>query len=271
MLSLKDWTPKTDANFKLRDTLAFDLDDTLTYDGELSSEVLSCLEKCGDRGLLRILVTGRSAGWADAIIKLLPFDAVVAENGAVLRYFPNGRSAKRAQEKAFEEFWTPEGFASQPPANIRDQHANAMEKILKAVPGVQVASDQPYRLYDLAIDFCEEIYPPLGLKEAEQIKKCFEEEGAVAKISSIHVNGWWGEFSKLDGLTRVLESVYRKSIERNLIYVGDSPNDGPLFASKALSVGVANVNDFSSLDFDRPRFICSGRSSDGSIELMEMV
>lgn len=268
---LSDWNPKTDPDFLCRDVLAFDLDDTLTEASELHADILCALEKVAEKGFLRVLVTGRSAGWADAIIKLLPFDAVVAENGAILRFWPRRKANRAPREKARELFWNTEGYQNKPPLAIRAKHDQAIQKILKEVPGVAVASDQSHRVYDLAIDFCEEVNPPLSLREAEKIKALFEEMGAVAKVSSIHVNGWWGNFSKREGLIYLFEKVYSKDIDKNLVYVGDSPNDAPLFSCAAVSVGVANVRNFDEIDFERPRYVCRHEAGRGSLELIEHV
>ena len=50
-----------------------------------------------------------------------------------------------------------------------------------------------YREVDLAIDFCEDVVRAVRGDAIDRIKAIFEEEGAVAKISSIHVNGWFGD------------------------------------------------------------------------------
>src|SRR4029078_12867860 len=68
--------------------------------------------------------------------------------------------------------------------------------ILAAVPGAAIAADQLYREADLAIDFREDV-EPLPIEAIDRIVALFEAEGAVAKISSIHVNGWFGAYDKL--------------------------------------------------------------------------
>ena len=68
--------------------------------------------------------------------------------------------------------------------------------MLAEVPGAAVASDQDYRKADLAIDFCEDV-PPLPEADVGRIVAIFEAAGAQAKVSSIHVNGWFGDYDKL--------------------------------------------------------------------------
>jgi HAD superfamily hydrolase (TIGR01484 family) len=263
------WNESSDPYFNQRNTIAFDLDDTLTVHGELSSETIRELELAGEKGWLRILVTGRSAGWVDAIIKLLPFDGVVGENGALLSFWQNKRGNRLEREEPKKLFWTPKGYKDAPPEGLQEKFNSTASTIMKAVPGTRIASDQRYRIYDLAIDFAEEVDPPLPLDDAYKIQKLFEENGAVAKVSSIHVNGWWGNFSKRDGLTELLEKIWSRSIADNLIYAGDSPNDGPLFECAGVSVGVSNIEPFlSRTDFHKPLYITEGEGGHGSVELL---
>jgi hydroxymethylpyrimidine pyrophosphatase-like HAD family hydrolase len=92
----------------------------------------------------------------------------------------------------------------------------------------------------------------------------------VAKVSSIHVNGWWGQFTKEQGLRELLEKHYGTSLEKDLIYTGDSPNDGPLFKVAGMSVGVANIRHFiGKSEFHLPQFVTQKEGGSGSVELIE--
>ena len=55
-------------------------------------------------------------------------------------------------------------------------------------PGQHWRVIQQYREADLAIDFCEDV-KPLPEKDIDRIVSHFKAVGAVAKVSSIHVNG----------------------------------------------------------------------------------
>lgn len=270
MKNLSQWNAVNDPSYHKRCVVAFDLDDTLTVHGELPSSVHEHLEKIRAAGWLTVLVTGRSAGWVDALIKLLPFDAVVGENGGLLSFWPSRKLQRKEREEATKLFWTPSGYKSKAPEGIRERHQEATQKILAKFPRARVASDQPYRIYDLAIDFSEEVDPPMSFSDAELIKKEFDALGATAKVSSIHVNGWWGSFTKEQGLRELLEKHYLKSLETDLIYVGDSPNDGPLFAVAGMSVGVANIRHFiGKSDFHWPHYITQHEAGHGAQELLK--
>ena len=80
-----------------------------------------------------------------------------------------------------------------------------------------------------------------------EIVRIFEAHGATAKISSIHVNGWFGEFDKLTMTKQYARDVFGVSLDDEndaFAFCGDSPNDEPMFAFFKHSFGVANVRGF---------------------------
>lgn len=139
------------------------------------------------------------------------------------------------------------------------------------MPGCALASDQPYRETDLAIDYCEDV-PPLPLAAAERIAALMREAGLTAKVSSIHVNGWFGDYDKLATTRRLLAERFNLDIEkanREIVFAGDSPNDAPMFAFFRNSVGVANVRKFEKLLAEKPRYITRADAGAGFAELAE--
>ena len=235
----------------------FDIDDTLTTSGKLTAEAYGALEAFKRAGKLVVPVTGRPAGWCDHIARMWPVDAVVGENGAFYFRLSAGRIEKRFRDD-------PASRAAQ-----RERFVAIGQRILDAVPGCALASDQPYRETDLAIDYCEDV-PPLSLAAAERIAALMREAGLHAKISSIHVNGWFGDYDKL-AMTRLLFAEgFGWDLEarnREVVFAGDSPNDAPMFAFFENSVGVANVQRFESLDFARPKYVARASSGAGFAEL----
>ncbi len=234
-----------------------DIDDTLTRDGRLPARSLECIEQLSAAGILVIPVTGRPAGWCDLIARMWDVAAVVGENGAL--YF----SYDRANRKMRSWYRKDEG------ARREDRQAltELAEKVLREVPGTKLASDQAYRVSDVAIDFNEDV-PSLPAVEVARIKSIFESAGATAKISSIHVNAWFGEFDKLSTARQCLRDLFSIDLETEadaVLFVGDSPNDEPMFSYFRNSVGVANVRDFK-LELP-PQWITSGRSADGFSEV----
>ncbi len=151
---------------------------------------------------------------------------------------------------------------------------NALQKtILEQVPGCRVSADQAYREADLAIDFCEDV-APLPMSSIDKIVDLFHQAGAEAKVSSIHVNGWFGEYDKL-AMTRVLfNEVFNVTLdaEKNrALYVGDSPNDEPMFQYFPYSAGVKNVLDFVGQLKYLPAYVASRDGGNGFAEIAETI
>ena len=237
-----------------------DIDDTLTSGGRLTARAYAALERLRAAGKLVIPITGRPAGWCDHIARMWPVDAVVGENGAF--YF----SYDATQKKLAQRFLLDAAVR----AVNREKMVAVRERILREVPGSALASDQLYREADLAIDFCEDV-PRLSVAEVDRIAALMRAAGMTAKISSIHVNGWFGSYDKLD-MTRTLMrerfNVELDADKADYVFIGDSPNDAPMFAYFPMSVGVANVADFSVRLEASPVFVTGARSGGGFVELV---
>lgn len=236
-----------------------DIDDTITTDGRLPAASYAALEALADAGFALALVTGRPAGWCDMIARLWPVDGVVGENGAF--YFAYDASARRMRRGYAAD-------ADERAANRRKLSA-IRERALREVPGCAISADQPYRETDLAVDFREDV-PPLSGDAAARIKAIFEEEGATAKISSIHVNGWFGRHDKLSMSRRFAREVLGLDLDAvrdRVAYCGDSPNDVPMFGFFPNSCGVANVLDFAGSLEAEPAWIAAARGGGGFAEI----
>ena len=240
-----------------------DIDDTITTDGRLPAAAYDALERLHDSGLAVVPITGRPAGWCDMVARFWPVSGVVGENGAF--YFRYDHKARQMIRH----------FAASPVervANRRKLEALA-ERILKNVPGAAIASDQLYREADLAIDFREDV-APLPVEAVDRIVALFQEAGAVAKVSSIHVNGWFGQYDKLS-MTRIfVRDALRLDLEnaRSLfVFCGDSPNDEPMFRYFPYGCGVANVRDFASRMTALPAFVSEARGGAGFVEIANRI
>jgi len=238
-----------------------DIDDTLTLNGRLPADVFSAMERLQAAGIGVFPITGRPAGWCDHIARMWPVDGLVGENGAF--YFRYDDENK----KMIRRYWKTE------PERIHDRQkiARLRETILNAVPGCAVSADQPYREADLAIDFCEDV-PPLPQVSIDEIVRLFEAAGAIAKPSSIHVNGWFGEYDKL-AMTRIMfREVFDLAVDEErdrILFIGDSPNDCPMFEFFPHSVGVANVLDFKSLLPAEPTWVTEKKGGYGFAEMVD--
>ncbi len=240
-----------------------DIDDTLSTDGHLTASAYAALERLKRAGLLVVPITGRPAGWCDMIARFWPVDAVVGENGAF--YFWHDAKAGRLRQR----FLQSEGER----AAGRQKLEALKARILREVPGAGIASDQPYRVADLAIDFCEDV-PLLPRDAIDRIVALFAASGATAKISSIHVNGWFGTYDKLSMTRLALQELFAIDIDdeserQRIVFAGDSPNDSPMFAFFPNAVGVANVRDFGDRMAALPRWVTPSRAGAGFVELAD--
>jgi len=244
----------------IRGVLA-DIDDTLSTRGRITAEAYAAMERLHAAGLLFIPITGRPAGWCDHIARMWPVDAVVGENGA-LYMIRDDRSRRLRKRYAVSE-------ADR--ALHRRQLAEVGETILRLVPGAALASDQPYRESDLAIDFCEDV-PRLPDDAIDRIMTLMREAGMTAKMSSIPINGWFGSYDKL-AMTRVLlDEVFGDDIDAvrdSVLFAGDSPNDAPMFAYFPNAVGVANVRRFLEGIPAAPAYITDGEAGAGFTEIAD--
>ena len=214
---------------RVRGVLA-DIDDTLTTHGRLHAVAYAALERLREAGLLVIPVTGRPAGWCDHIARMWPVDAVVGENGAfwfrhdaaagrLVKRYVIGRGGARAPARSA---WTPSRRASWP----RCPAAASPRTSPTARPTSPSTSARTCRA--------------LGREAVARIVAIMESEGLTAKVSSIHVNGWFGGYDKLSTSRLALAEDFGVDLEREkerFVFAGDSPNDQPMFAFFPNAVG----------------------------------
>jgi HAD superfamily hydrolase (TIGR01484 family) len=246
----------------MRGVLA-DIDDTISTHGKITVEAYGAMERRRAAGLLVVPITGRPAGWCDHIARMWPVDGVVGENGALyMRYDAASRRLVRR-------------FA----VDDETRRANRVRlaaigaKILAAVPGTALASDQLYREADLAIDFCEDV-PPLPRTAIDRIVALMEAEGMTAKVSSIHVNGWFGAYDKLAMTKTLFAEAFGIDLDHErerFVFVGDSPNDAPMFAYFPHAVGVANVRAFADRIATLPTYVTEREAGAGFAELARLL
>ncbi len=240
-------------------TLFCDIDDTLTNDGRLPACAYQALEDLTNAGIAVAPITGRPAGWCDMIARMWPVTGVVGENGAF--YFAYDAVARKMRR----HFAIPDATRAADRARL----IHVRDRILREVPGAAVSADQLYREADLAIDFCEDV-PALPRADVDRIKAIFEAEGAVAKVSSIHVNGWYGAYDKLTMSRQFAADILGTDLETardTVVFVGDSPNDAPMFGYFPHSCGVANVLHFRGRMEADPKWVAQLEGGYGFVEI----
>lgn len=241
----------------------FDIDDTFTSRGKILPEAFNALWSLRENGLKAVPITGRPAGWCDHIARMWPVDGVVGENGAFYFWMDD------TEQKLKKRFLDPESIR----AENRKRLIRVKEDILTTIPGTALASDQLYREADLAIDFCEDV-PALTSQDIEKICHIFKKHGATCKVSSIHVNGWFGAYDKLKMTKIFVRERWDLDLAQNknkFIFCGDSPNDEPMFQYFPYAVGVKNVLHFSDQLQYPPAYIASFNGGKGFAEIVDHI
>jgi len=237
-----------------------DLDDTLTRDGKLTAGAYEALWRLGEAGICVVVVTGRPAGWADLIMRLWPVAGVVGENGAcIFRLDASGRAVR----------W----YARDMETRRRDRAAldAAAREILGLVPGLKLAADQAFRETDIAIDISEEV-DALDEPTLERIQAVLASKNLKYKLSSIHINAWFGEHDKAKTCRRFIREVLGASPGTGgHLFIGDSPNDEPLFEAFDLSVGVHNIERYAPRLAHPPRYVTRACGAEGFVEMADHV
>jgi len=241
----------------------FDIDDTFSTNGKILPQAYNALWLLKQADFKVVPVTGRPAGWCDHIARMWPVDAIVGENGAFYFRFDN---QKKKLQKVYMK-------SREERESDRVHILKIQDEILKTVAGTDLASDQIYREADLAVDFCEDI-PHIGWDNVKRICDIFHKHHATCKVSSIHVNGWFGSYTKLEMVKKLCHDLWDITLDEekdHYLYLGDSPNDESMFEYFPMSVGVKNVLDFSDQITAMPRYVTSYRGGEGFAEAIDIL
>jgi HAD superfamily hydrolase (TIGR01484 family) len=236
-----------------------DIDDTLTTEGTLTMGAVAAISALRESGLPVIAVTGRPMGWSIPVVEQTALSAVVAENGAVAlhRDGARGLAVDYAQDEATRE---------RNAVRLRD----AAARVLAEVPGATLARDSPGRVTDIAIDHAEHAH--LDAAAIARVVDVMHGAGMHATVSSIHVNGWFGDHTKHTGARWIVRRLLGRDIDAEAgrwLYVGDSTNDEPMFAAFPLSVGVANIVEFADRLRVWPAYVTQLDRGRGFVEIAE--
>ena len=233
-----------------------DIDDTLTTEGTITADALQALHDLKSADLHVVPITGRPVGWSEPFAQSWPVDAIVAENGAVALVHADGQPlCKRYQQDAA----------------MRADNFSRMQQVLarieREVPGARRAQDSAGRETDIAIDHSE--FTHLSPAAIDDVVRLMQSEGMTATVSSIHINGWYGQHDKLAGARWIVRELFGRDLDAELerwVYVGDSTNDQVMFEHFAHSVGVANIRRFETQLTHPPRYITPSERGAGFAE-----
>lgn len=228
--------------------VATDVDDTLTERGLLTPGVLAVVVQLVEAGVQVVLVTGRPAGHTVGLLTYLPgLEHAVAENGGVLL---SREGARLLTEPGADE--------------LRDRLDAVEREILDAVPEARVTGDRFARLTD-ATFHVEGLSGP-GQDALDAVAMA---HGFTTVASSIHVHVLLPGVSKGVALERVCRERGLDAGAGEVVTVGDSLTDVPLFDPELfpISVGVANVQPYLARMRHTPAWIAEAPEGRGFMEL----
>ncbi len=261
-----------------------DIDDTLTTGGAITPDALQALHNLKAAGLHVIPITGRPVGWSEEFALSWPVDALVAENGAVA--LTAGHAANR--HIVTDEFGGKNSTFPTPILDslllksyqqtdiVRSSHYQKMQsvvqRILAEVPQAKASQDSAGRETDIAIDHSE--FTHLSPQQVAHVVRIMQSEGMHATVSSIHINGWFGDHNKLQGARWIVRQLFDRNLDLEMdrwAYIGDSTNDQLMFEAFAHSVGVANIARFAGQLAHLPRYVTHAERGAGFSEFSEFL
>lgn len=255
MRALSEWRPASIIG------VFTDIDDTLTTDGAITPDALQALASLKAAGLHVVPITGRPVGWSEPFAQSWPVDSIVAENGAVGLVHETGQALRKLYQQV---------------ATTRSANFARMQTVLtqieQSIPGALRSQDSAGRETDIAIDHSEFTHLPQAA--IEQVVRIMQAAGMTATVSSIHINGWYGEHSKLSGARWIVQQLWGRDLDAEMdrwVYVGDSTNDQIMFEHFAHSVGVANIQRFAAQLTHPPRYVTPSERGAGFAEVAKCI
>ncbi len=159
--ALQPLTPQALQSVRL---IATDMDGTLTQQEKFTPMLLQTLLKLANAQVPVLIVTGRSAGWVNAVAHYLPVWGAIAENGGLF-YDQSGNSA----------------LLSDIPDGHRQKLAQMFGTVQARFPQLRESSDNLFRLTDWTFDVAG-----LSLEDLQQLTVLCQLQGWGFTYSTVH-------------------------------------------------------------------------------------
>ncbi|MFP4007687.1 MAG: HAD family hydrolase [Spirulinaceae cyanobacterium] len=234
--------------------IATDMDGTLTQNSKFTAQLFHALEVLVTAQFPVLMITGRSAGWVSGLKHYLPIQGAIAENGGL--------------------FFPPQIEAPQPLVNLpswtqhRQNLAAMFEQLQQQFPQLQESADNQFRLTDWTFDVTG-----LNAEDLQQLQQLCEQSGWGFTYSTVQCHIKLKQQDKATGLKQVLQQYYPQVTAKQVLTIGDSPNDESLFnpVDFPVSVGVANVLDYQQQLTYQPAYVTNLAEGKGFCELVELL
>jgi HAD superfamily hydrolase (TIGR01484 family) len=234
--------------------IATDMDGTLTKSGKFTSELLFALESLNTCNIAVLIVTGRSAGWVSAIANYLPIIGAIAENGGL---FYNNRDASWELITHLDNLEI-----------YRLQLKKVFQLLQSKFPQIKESADNSFRVTDWTFDLGD-----LTARQLDLMEDICKDAGYGFTYSTVQCHIKPQQQDKACGLKQVLKKHFPFLTLEQILTVGDSPNDESLFNRDffPLSVGVANLADYSDRIAYQPTYITSLSEVQGFCQIVQLL
>jgi HAD superfamily hydrolase (TIGR01484 family) len=234
--------------------IASDVDGTLTRSDRFTPMLLAAIAKLTQANLPLLLVTGRSAGWVDALRYYLPVVGAIAENGGV--YFPKAGAYQLL------------GNLPTDLALYRRQLSDAFGQLQQQYPQIATSTDNAFRLTDWTFDVAG-----LSQVELEAIALQCQAWGWSFTYSTVQCHIKPQLQNKGSGIQQVLAQHFPSIHSTQVLTIGDSPNDEAMFDPEIfpVSVGVANILEYIEHLQHRPKYVATQTEIDGFYEVVNCI
>lgn len=251
MQSIHTLFQSSQPRFKL---IATDMDGTLTQQGKFTPALLQALEELAAAGIEVLIVTGRSAGWVSGLAAYLPVAGAIAENGGVF-YSPNQEAP----------------IALTPLTDLaihRQQLAQTFQQLQSEFPQIRESADNRFRITDWTFDV-----QGLKLAQIQRLATLCQQLNWGFTYSNVQCHIKPLGQDKAIGLLQVLRQYFPEFTYKQVLTVGDSPNDESLFNQCyfPVSVGVSNVLEYTNQLAHQPTYITTFAEGKGFCELAQYI
>lgn len=234
--------------------IATDMDGTLTKNEKFTPRLLEALETLANIPIPVLIITGRSAGWVEGLYHYLPIVGAIAENGGI--FYGN--------HSDYPEILTSIGDIQK----HRQDLSQIFSDLCRVYPQLKESSDNQYRLTDWTFSV-----EGLSTEEIKHLKTLTEERGLSFTYSTVQCHLKPRQQDKAMGLKQALSKFFPTYSLTQVLTLGDSPNDDPLFNSAIfpVSVGVANLLTYRDQLINHPAYITQKPEVEGFLEVVSLL
>jgi HAD superfamily hydrolase (TIGR01484 family) len=223
-----------------------DFDGTLTLGEDLTSTFFDILKLLSEKNVELIPVSGRSLSWGHFLLTHFNFTYAIMEGGGVMTYKDKSGYIRNHYLVTNDEMKNLEQFS---------------KGLLKKFPGLELTADSLGRVTDRAIEL--PLLSHMGIKS--DVEAYMDDKGIHHSTSSVHVNFWCGEISKMNAVNHFL-ACERDDVKLNeCVYFGDARNDQSCFLGFDHSVGVSNINEILAELQHKPSIVLEGEDKKGPL------